>query len=81
MPTGLRDIYNPNCQGNPRATQDPLVWIDPQDNGGVHANSGIPNQAFSLLTDGGSLSGVDVSGIGPVKVNTAILNTSPLLPW
>jgi Zn-dependent metalloprotease len=40
---------------------------DPQnDNGGVHINSGIPNQAFYLAIEGGTnrTSGVAVSGVG-----------------
>jgi bacillolysin len=32
------------------------------DNGGVHYNSGVPNKAFTLLVDGGSLNGITVRG-------------------
>lgn len=67
FPEGLRDMYNPNCQGNPRYTQDPFVLIGSADNGGVHINSGIANQGFSILSDGGTLNGVAVRGIGVVK--------------
>jgi hypothetical protein len=37
------------------------------DNGGVHVNSGIPNKAAFLITDGGVHNGIAVSGIGRVK--------------
>jgi Zn-dependent metalloprotease len=37
------------------------------DNGGVHTNSGVGNKAAFLMTDGGALNGVTVTGIGPDK--------------
>lgn len=38
------------------------------DNGGVHINSGVINQGYALLVDGGVLNGTTISGIGPIKV-------------
>ena len=42
------------------------LWRTTQDNGGVHTNSGIPNQAFYLAIEGGTnrTSGMTVQGVG-----------------
>ncbi|MCU0294123.1 MAG: FG-GAP-like repeat-containing protein, partial [Thermoanaerobaculaceae bacterium] len=37
------------------------------DGGGVHSNSGVPNHAFALMTDGGSYNGYAIAGIGLTK--------------
>ncbi len=44
-------------------------YVGSSDNGGVHINSGIANNAFYLLSQGGThhLSAVAVTGIGPDK--------------
>ena len=60
----LRDMYNPNCLGSPRYVGDPQMECSSNDSGGVHTNSGIANQAYSILADGGTLNGVTVQGIG-----------------
>ncbi|HEY3230140.1 MAG TPA: M4 family metallopeptidase, partial [Roseiflexaceae bacterium] len=44
-----------------------LTQIIPSDNGGVHTNSGIPNKAAWLLSQGGSAGGITVTGIGRIK--------------
>ena len=49
-----------------------MYRVDSADNGGVHSNSGIPNQAFAILVDGGKLGTTSVTGIGPTKVVPAI---------
>ena len=63
-PGGLRSMSNPAAYGDPdhysrRST-------GPEDNGGVHTNSGIPNQAFYLAIEGGTnrTSGLGVQGVG-----------------
>jgi len=62
-------MYNPNCFRQPSSTQDStyLQCSGTADHGGVHTNSGVANQFFALLTDGGNLNSVAVSGIGITK--------------
>jgi thermolysin len=66
-PGGGRSMANPTLYGQPdhysrfvRTTQD---------NGGVHINSGIPNNAFYLAIEGGrnATSGLTVTGVGGVN--------------
>ena len=44
----------------------PAINHGTEDNGGVHANSGIPNQAFYLAIEGGTnrTSNLSVQGVG-----------------
>lgn len=63
----LRDMWEPNCYGNPNRVSDPLYWCSTADNGGVHINSGVDNRAFSLVVDGGTHNGVQVFPIGLTK--------------
>jgi bacillolysin len=65
----LRDMSNPASDG-----QSPdhysKIYKGTQDNGGVHINSGVPNNAFYLLSEGGKnrTSGTEVKdGIGIEK--------------
>ena len=67
-PNGIRSMANPALFGQPdhyskRAVLPP---DDAHDNGGVHVNSGIPNQAFYLAIEGGTnrTSGIRVQGVG-----------------
>jgi bacillolysin len=67
-PNGIRSMANPALFGQPdhyskRALLPP---DDAHDNGGVHVNSGIPNQAFYLAIEGGTnrTSGIRVQGVG-----------------
>jgi bacillolysin len=67
------DVWRP---GGVRSMADPQAFGDPDhysrrnrtsaDNGGVHTNSGIPNQAFYLAIEGGvnRTSGLHVTGVG-----------------
>lgn len=64
----IRDMANPPAFGDPDKMTSPNYWTDPQDNGGVHANSGVNNKAVALMTDGGSFNGRTVDGIGIPKV-------------
>ncbi|OAV44682.1 M4 family metallopeptidase [Lewinella sp. 4G2] len=64
----LRDMYNPECEGDPSSRSSSSFSCDPFiDNGGVHINSGVVNRSFSLLVDGGTLNGTTVNGIGLTK--------------
>jgi Zn-dependent metalloprotease len=63
----LRDMWEPNCYGNPNRVSDPLYWCSTGDNGGVHINSGVDNKAFALVVDGGTHNGVQVFPIGMTK--------------
>lgn len=74
------DCYTPGVAGDAlRSMSNPPLYGDPNhysnrytgtsDNGGVHTNSGIPNNAFYLLAQGGTngTSGLSVFGIGRAK--------------
>jgi vibriolysin len=64
----LRYMDNPTLDGSSRDYW-PERYTGPQDNGGVHWNSGIPNLAFYLFVNGGQhprgkTPGVTVAGVG-----------------
>ncbi len=68
----LRSMADPNLEQHPK-TYGGTFWIDPSnlasDHGGVHANSGVQNYWFYLLSEGGSGmndlgNGYTVEGIG-----------------
>jgi thermolysin len=63
-PGGLRSMANPNAYGDPDHYS--IRFLGSQDNGGVHTNSGIPNQAYYLAIEGGTnrVSGIRVTGVG-----------------
>ena len=67
----IRDMYNPTCYGNPGKVSDGQYSCGPNtqagDNGGVHANSGVPNHGYALLVDGGSYNNQSITGIGLTK--------------
>ncbi len=65
--SGLRDMWNPNCAGDPGKVSDSQYWCSTDDGGGVHTNSGVPNHAFALAMDGGSFNGRTIQGIGLTK--------------
>lgn len=60
----FRDMWNPLCFGDPTRVSHLRYRCGEDDSGGVHSNSGIPNHAFSLATDGGLSNGQQVTGIG-----------------
>lgn len=60
----IRDMWTPTCMGDPGKVTDTEYWCSTLDGGGVHSNSGIPNHAFALLTDGGAYNGRTVPAIG-----------------
>ena len=67
-PNGIRSMENPALFGQPdHYSKRVLLPPDEEhDNGGVHINSGIANQAFYLAIEGGTnrTSGIRVQGVG-----------------
>jgi thermolysin len=63
-PGGIRSMSDPASQGDPDHYSRRFTGTT--DNGGVHINSGIPNQAFYLAIEGGTnrTSGLSVQGVG-----------------
>ena len=63
-PGGIRSMANPRDFGDPDHYSGRFQGSE--DNGGVHINSGIPNQAFYLAIEGGvnRTSGLRVQGVG-----------------
>ena len=43
----IRDMWDPTCLGDPGKVTDQEYFCASSDNGGVHANSGIPNHGFA----------------------------------
>jgi bacillolysin len=66
-PGGLRSMSDPGSKGDPDHYSKRFVGTD--DNGGVHINSGIPNQVFYLAIESGTnrTSGLSVQGVGPAN--------------
>ncbi len=64
----IRDMWNPNCFGDPGSTQDVGFYhCGTSDGGGVHTNSGVPNHTFALLVDGGTYNGFTINSVGLTK--------------
>jgi thermolysin len=63
-PSGLRSMSNPLSLGDPDHYSRRFTGTE--DNGGVHINCGISNQAFYLAIEGGAnrTSGLAVTGVG-----------------
>ena len=63
---GDRSMENPGLYGQPDHYSKRLVAPISNDNGGVHTNSGIANQAFYLAIESGTnrTSGIRVQGVG-----------------
>lgn len=63
-PGGIRSMANPGSFGDPDHYS--TRYTGTSDNGGVHINSAIPNQAFYLAIEGGTnrTSGLSVQGVG-----------------
>jgi len=61
---GTRSAVNPLAFGDPNHYS--LRYTGPYENGGVHSNSGIANQAYYLAIEGGtnSTSRLSVQGVG-----------------
>lgn len=64
----IRDMYYPECFGDPGAMGSASYYCGSGDNGGVHYNSGVGNRAFALLVQGGQdANGNIMSPIGMTK--------------
>ena len=63
----IRDLWSPNCFGDPASVSSGFYTCATTDGGGVHTNSGVPNHGFALLVDGGTYNGHTVAGIGWTK--------------
>jgi Zn-dependent metalloprotease len=65
---GIRSMENPALFGQPDHYSKRVILppTPENDNGGVHINDGIPNQAFYLAIEGGTnrTSGIRVQGVG-----------------
>ena len=68
VPGGIRSMQNPRAFGDPDHYS--IRFTGPEDNGGVHINSGIPNHVFYLATVGGTnrVSGIPVTGVGQANI-------------
>jgi len=83
--TAIRDMSNPPAFGQPDHLDD-LCDSDAEcqftsDYNGVHTNSGIPNKAAYLISDGGNHNGLDIVGLGRAKTEQlyfSVLATSRL---
>lgn len=71
----IRDMWNPNCYGDPAKVSDEEYYCDTDDSGGVHTNSGVVNHTYALLVDGGTFNGVTVPGIGLDKAANIFWHT------
>jgi len=60
----IRDMWSPECLGDPGSVFSSRYYCGSDDNGGVHINSGVPNHAFAMLADGGAANGIEVPAIG-----------------
>ena len=82
LPGGaIRDMADPPAFSDPDRTSSANYDSDPkfQDDGGVHANSGIVNKTAFLMTDGGSFNGQTVTGVGVSKATKIWYQASQLL--
>ncbi|MFC7481273.1 M4 family metallopeptidase [Luedemannella flava] len=76
----IRSMKDPTLFGDPDSTQSDNWKPAFDDNGGVHADSGVGNKAAYLMTDGGTFGGVTVAGIRDVtKVAKIWLGAEKLL--
>lgn len=60
----IRSMKNPPSFSDPDRMGSPLFYTGPNDNGGVHTNSGVGNKLTYLLTDGDTFNGQTVTGLG-----------------
>lgn len=61
----IRDLWTPECYGDPGTVTSSSYFCSAADSGGVHTNSGVPNRAFALMVDGDA--GLGITGIGLTK--------------
>ncbi|MFC9441027.1 M4 family metallopeptidase, partial [Nocardia sp. NPDC057030] len=75
----IRDMRNPKTHQNPDTYRGTYWYAGSGDSGGVHTNSGVGNRTASLITDGGTLNGVTVTGLGITKTAALYWTTQTLL--
>ncbi len=70
----LRDMWTPTSEDlgpisdpSPDKVSSEVYQCTPDDGGGVHTNSGVPNHAYAMLVDGKTFNGQTVTGIGLTK--------------
>ncbi len=76
----IRDMWNPNCYGDPGKVSDAEYHCTTDDGGGVHSNSGVVNRTFALMVDGGDDNGVTVPAIGLDKAANLFWHAQTELP-
>ncbi len=64
----IRNMENPPAFFDPDQMTSPHYFPGPDDEGGVHFNSGVNNKATYLMTDGATFNGQTVTGLGIDKV-------------
>ena len=82
LPSGpIRDMADPTAFKDPDRTSSANYDADPkfEDDGGVHANSGIVNKTAYLMTDGGTFNGQTIIGVGISKASKIWYQASQLL--
>lgn len=75
---GIRNMMDPTLgllTPDPGRMTDPELACSPDDNGGVHTNSGIGNHAYALMVDGGAYNRYTISGIGLTKAGLIAYRT------
>lgn len=63
----IRDLWRPECYGDPGRVSSASYTCSTADGGGVHTNSGVPNHTYALLVDGGTYNAQTVTGLGLTK--------------
>ena len=77
----IRDMWNPTCYGDPGKVSDVEYYCAPDDGGGVHSNSGVPNHAYALLVDGGTpTTAPTITGLGLDKAAASTSARMTALP-
>jgi Zn-dependent metalloprotease len=71
----IRNMMNPSQFGDPDRVQGGHFYCVPEDNGGVHHNSGVTNHAYALMVDGGTFNGYTIDGIGLAKAGKVVYRT------
>jgi bacillolysin len=75
---GFRNMADPAEDGDPDHYSE--LYTGKQENGGVHSNSGIPNDAYYLLVIGGSSAGEAIGHdhTGPSVVGIGLANAEQI---
>ncbi|HRX84878.1 MAG TPA: M4 family metallopeptidase, partial [Phycisphaerae bacterium] len=63
----IRDMWSPQCFGDPENANTLYQRCHVFDEGGVHSGSSVLLHAFAMATDGTTYNGYTINGIGPIK--------------